>query len=131
TGGLCLLVSRREADGGAIVLISSISAVKAADSVASYAAAKAGLIALTRCIAAEYGWRGVRCNCVVPSWVDTPMTRTFLSDPATRDDVARRHPLRRVASADEIARTVLYLASDDAAFVTGEIHAVDGGMSAL
>ncbi|MFW6201704.1 MAG: SDR family NAD(P)-dependent oxidoreductase, partial [Gemmatimonadota bacterium] len=120
-----------EAGGGVIVLIGSISAVKASNSVASYAAAKAGLGALTRCIAAEYGWHGVRCNCVVPSWVETPMTRAFLSDPATREDVARRHPLRRVATPDEIARTVLYLASEDAAFVTGEIHAVDGGMSAL
>ncbi len=83
------LVERR----GSIVNVSSISALKASNSVASYSAAKAGLIALTRCVAAEYGWQGVRCNCVVPSWVETPMTADFLADDNVRSDVARRHAL--------------------------------------
>lgn len=59
------------------------------------------------------------------------MTVEFLDDDGTRRDVAGRHPLGRVASADEIAHAVAYLASDDAAFVTGAAHPVDGGMSAL
>lgn len=121
------LVERR----GSIVNVSSISALKAMNSVASYSAAKAGLLALTRCVAAEYGWQGVRCNCVVPSWVDTPMTAGFLADEASRADVARRHMLQRVAAPEEVARAILFFASDDAAFVTGGAHAVDGGMSAL
>ncbi|HEX7118119.1 MAG TPA: SDR family NAD(P)-dependent oxidoreductase [Longimicrobiales bacterium] len=116
---------------GTIVNVASTSALKGSYAVASYSAAKAGLLALTRCIAAEYGPHGVRCNCVVPSWVDTPMTRAFLDDDATRADVARRHALRRVATAADIARAILYLASDDAAFVTGTAHPVDGGMTAL
>ncbi len=116
---------------GCIVNVASISALKASNSVASYSAAKAGLLALTRCIAAEYGTAGVRCNCVLPSWVDTPMTRAFLDDDASRADVARRHALQRVATAHEVARAILYLASDDAAFVTGIAHPVDGGMAAL
>ncbi|HEX6940817.1 MAG TPA: SDR family NAD(P)-dependent oxidoreductase [Longimicrobiales bacterium] len=124
---LPLLVRSR----GAIVNVASTSALKGAYSVASYSAAKAGLLALTRCIAAEYGALGVRCNCVVPSWVDTPMTRAFLQDDATRADVAQRHALRRVASADDVARAILYLASPDAAFITGIAHPVDGGMTAL
>lgn len=119
------------ASKGAIVNVASISALKASNSVASYSAAKAGLIAFSRCIAAEYGWQGVRCNCVVPSWVDTPMTHGFLSDEVTRADVARRHALQRVATPEEVARAILYLASDDAAFVTGVAHPVDGGMGAL
>lgn len=116
---------------GAIVNVASISALKASNSVASYSAAKAGLIALTRCIAAEYGGQGLRCNCIVPSWVETPMTATFLQDATTRADVYRRHALQRVATPDEIARSILYLVSDDATFVTGAVHAVDGGISAL
>ena len=116
---------------GALVLVSSISALRGANSVASYAAAKAGLHALTRVIAAEYGWQGVRCTCVVPSWVDTPMTHGFLADAGTREDVGRRHALQRVATAREIAETIVFLASDAASFVTGSVHLVDGGMAAL
>ncbi len=116
---------------GSIVNISSISALKASNSVASYSAAKAALIALTRCVAAEYGWQGVRCNCIVPSWVETPMTQGFLADAGTRADVARRHALQRVATPEEVARMIVFLAGDDAAFVTGGIHTVDGGMAAL
>ncbi len=119
------------ASRGSIVNISSISALKASNSVASYSAATAALIALTRCVAAEYGWQGVRCNCIVPSWVDTPMTEGFLADEGTRADVARRHALQRVATPEEVARMIVFLAGDDAAFVTGGVHAVDGGMAAL
>lgn len=121
------LIERR----GAIVNVASTSALRAFNSVASYSAAKAGLIALTRCIAAEYGGQGVRCNCVVPSWVETPMTASFLEDPETRRQVAGRHALQRVADPDDVARAILYLAGDDAAFVTGVAHPVDGGLSAL
>ncbi len=116
---------------GSIVNISSISALKASNSVASYSAAKAALIALTRCVAAEYGWQGVRCNCIVPSWVETPMTQGFLADDGIRADVARRHALQRVASPEDVARMIVFLAGDDAGFVTGGVHAVDGGMAAL
>lgn len=117
--------------GGAIVHISSISALKGSNSVASYSAAKAGLIAFTRCVAAEYGWRGVRCTCVVPGWVRTPMTEEFLADPATHETVARRHALQRVATPEEVASTILHLASDEGSFITGAAVAVDGGMSIL
>jgi NAD(P)-dependent dehydrogenase (short-subunit alcohol dehydrogenase family) len=116
---------------GAIVNVSSTSALKASNSVASYSAAKAGLIAFSRCVAAEYGWQGVRCNCVVPSWVETPMTEGFLSDPGTREDVAGRHALQRVAGPEEVARTILHLASAESSFITGVALPVDGGMTAL
>ncbi len=119
------------ASRGNIVNVSSISALKASNSVASYSAAKAALIALTRCVAGEYGWQGVRCNCIVPSWVDTPMTRGFLADEGTRAEVARRHALQRVATPAEVARMIVFLAGDEAAFVTGGVHVVDGGMAAL
>lgn len=117
--------------GGSIVHVSSISALKAANSVASYSAAKAGLIAFSRCVAAEYGWRGVRCSCVVPSWVYSSMTAGFLNDPGTRGEVERRHALQRVAAPEEVARTILHLASDEGSFITGAAIVVDGGMSAL
>lgn len=117
--------------GGSIVSISSVSAVKGSNAVASYAAAKAAVLAFTRCVAAEYGWRGVRCNCVVPGWVETPMTAGHLAAAAAREEAGRRHALQRVARPEEVARAIVFLAAGDASFVTGAALAVDGGMAIL
>jgi len=96
---------------------------------AAYAASKAGLIGLTQALAAEYGPQGVRVNAVLPGAVDTDMYREHNSSAESQAFVTGLHALKRVATPEELARSVLYLASDDASFVTGTAALVDGGVS--
>jgi NAD(P)-dependent dehydrogenase (short-subunit alcohol dehydrogenase family) len=97
--------------------------------VAAYAASKSGLIGLTQALAAEYGPQGIRVNAIVPGAIDTPMYRAMNDSPESRAFLTGLHALKRVAQPDELARAVLYLASDDASFVTGTASVVDGGLS--
>jgi NAD(P)-dependent dehydrogenase (short-subunit alcohol dehydrogenase family) len=97
--------------------------------VAAYAASKAGLIGLTQALAAEFGPKGVRVNAVLPGAVDTAMYRDMNNTPESQAFITNLHALKRVAGPEEIARSVLYLASDDSAFVTGTASLVDGGAS--
>ncbi|WP_416762814.1 SDR family oxidoreductase [Roseateles sp. So40a] len=97
--------------------------------VAAYAASKAGLIGLTQALAAEYGPQGVRVNAILPGAVDTDMYRDMNDTPESQSFVTNLHALKRVATPDELAKSVLYLASDDSSFVTGTASLVDGGGS--
>ncbi len=97
--------------------------------VAAYAASKSGLIGLTQVLAAEYGPQGVRVNAILPGAVDTPMYRGMHTTPEAEAAMANMHALKRVGRPDEIARSVLYLASEDSSFVTGTAAFVDGGVS--
>ncbi len=97
--------------------------------VAAYAASKAGLIGLTQALAAEFGPRGIRVNAILPGAVDTAMYRDMNNTPESQAFITNLHALKRVAAPEELARSVLYLASDDAAFVTGTASLVDGGAS--
>ncbi len=121
---------------GAIVNIASVAAFNATSGSASYAASKAGVIALTRSIANRYGEQGIRANCICPGWVRTPMSTQEMAERAqaagtTLDhefaQVAARNALQRVAEPDEIASVVVFLASSDASFMTGATLIVDGG----
>ena len=97
--------------------------------VAAYAASKSGLIGLTQALAAEFGPKGVRVNALLPGAVDTDMYREMNSTPESQAFITGLHALKRVATPNELARSVLYLASDDSAFVTGTALLVDGGVS--
>ncbi|MDI7860553.1 SDR family oxidoreductase [Rhizobiaceae bacterium n13] len=97
--------------------------------VAAYAASKSGLIGLTQALAAEFGPQGIRVNAILPGAVDTDMYREMNDTDESQAFITNLHALKRVASAEELARSVLYLASDDAAFVTGTASLVDGGAS--
>lgn len=97
--------------------------------VAAYAASKSGLIGLTQALAAEYGPKNIRVNSILPGAVDTDMYRDMNDTPEKRAFITALHALKRVASPEELARPVLYLASDDASFVTGTASLVDGGTS--
>lgn len=112
---------------GAIVNLSSISASIAFTNSAHYCAAKAGVSALTRCIALEYGPRGIRCNALAPGIIETAMTRPALSDPATVADWTRRIPLRSFGQPRDVADAALFLASDESRYITGDVLLVDGG----
>lgn len=115
------------AGGGVIVNTASTYGMVGAPGVAAYVAAKHGVIGLTRAAALEYGRRGIRVNAVCPSATRTGM---LLLDEQMEKVWNERHPLGRIAEPAEIARAVLYLASEEAAFVTGMILPVDGGYCA-
>ena len=97
--------------------------------VAAYAASKAGLIGLTQALAAEFGPQGIRVNAILPGAVDTDMYREMNDTSEKQGFITNLHALKRVATSEELARSVLYLASDDASFVTGTASLVDGGVS--
>lgn len=97
--------------------------------VAAYSASKSGLIGLTQALAAEFGSKNIRVNAILPGAVDTDMYREMNDTPEKQAFITALHALKRVATAEEIARSVLYLASDDASFVTGTASLVDGGTS--
>lgn len=97
--------------------------------VAAYAASKAGLIGLTQALAAEFGPQGVRVNAVLPGAVDTAMYRDMNDTAESQAFVRNLHALKRVATPAELARSVLYFASDDSSFVTGTASLIDGGVS--
>ena len=116
--------------GGSIIFTSTfVGYTSSFPGVAAYAASKSGLIGLTQALAAEYGPQNVRVNAVLPGAVDTPMYHEVNNTAEQRTWLTNLHALKRVGKPEEVARSVLYLASDDAAFVTGTAHLVDGGVS--
>jgi NAD(P)-dependent dehydrogenase (short-subunit alcohol dehydrogenase family) len=96
---------------------------------AAYAASKAGLIGLVQVIAAEFGAKGIRANAILPGGTDTPMGRAVANTPETRAFIEGLHALKRIAKPEEIAASVLHLASDASSFMTGTAMLVDGGVS--
>lgn len=121
----------KERKRGSIVLVSSITGIVGAPGLSAYSASKGALITLTRTLALELAESGIRVNCVCPASVDTPMLRASFArhaDPqAALEANTRRHPLGRLGTPGDVARFVLFLASDEAAWVTGGTHVVDGG----
>lgn len=117
---------RRGQDGGAIVNIASVSAVRPSPGTAAYAAAKAGLLALTQTLAHEWGPQ-VRVNAVIVGYVETETVEQTYGDTATQAQIASKIAAGRLAKASEIADAVLFLASPMASYVTGAALHVDGG----
>jgi NAD(P)-dependent dehydrogenase (short-subunit alcohol dehydrogenase family) len=111
---------------GRIVLVSSVGAYIGAPGQANYAASKAGLIGLARSIAREYGPRGITANVVAPGPIDTDMLATMPED--RRAALGSQVPVGRIGSVDEVAAAVTFLASEPAAYLTGAVVPVDGGL---
>jgi NAD(P)-dependent dehydrogenase (short-subunit alcohol dehydrogenase family) len=115
---------------GAIVMVSSQIGLTGHPRAAAYAAAKSGINGLTRAMAVELAADGVRVNAVGPGPVATAMTAATRADPERRDELLRGVPMGRFAEPEEIAKVILFLASDDASFVTGQVLCADGGYTA-
>ena len=119
---------------GAIVNVGSIEGLGSNPRHPAYCASKAGLHGLTRAIAVDHGPDGVRCNAVAPGWIDTDLNVAFiesLGDPtAFREQIGGIHPVGRTGAPEEVGALIAWLASDEAAFVTGQVWTVDGGRMA-
>lgn len=116
--------------GGSLIFTSSfVGHTAGMPGVAAYAASKAGLVGLTQALAAEFGPRGIRVNAILPGGTDTAAAQAMIGTPEGRAFVEGLHALKRISTPEEIAKSVLYLASDASSFTTGTAMLVDGGVS--
>ncbi|GAA2013337.1 glucose 1-dehydrogenase [Brevibacterium samyangense] len=113
----------------AIVNMASIHGTVAALGNAAYTAAKHGVVGVTKNSAAEYGAQGLRINAVGPGYIDTPLLQNLPKE--AYDALAAKHPLGRLGKAEEVAKVVRFLLSDDASFVTGAYYLIDGGYTTV
>ena len=114
---------------GSIVNISSIASLVGLSGLAAYTASKGALDALTRALAVEYAKEGIRCNVVNPGLIDTPMAAPLMANPELLQPILAQYAIRRPGTPEEVANLVLYLASDEAAWMTGATIPIDGGMT--
>lgn len=119
---------KRQGRGGAIIAVSSISALVGGGMQTHYTPTKAGLVSLMQSCAIALGPYGIRCNAVLPGTIETDINKDDLADPAKRDYMASRTPLGRLGRPDDLAGPIVFLASEMAQYVTGASLLVDGGM---
>jgi 2-keto-3-deoxy-L-fuconate dehydrogenase len=129
-----LLPGMLKKGGGSIINMSSIaSSVKGLPNRFVYGATKAAVIGLTKAIAADYVKQGIRCNCIGPGTVDTPSLgqriNAFADPVQARKDFIARQPMGRLGSVDDITGILVFLASDESKFATGNMYSIDGGMT--
>ncbi|MEJ7641054.1 MAG: SDR family NAD(P)-dependent oxidoreductase [Candidatus Nitrosocosmicus sp.] len=121
-----------EQNYGNIINISSLLGIRAIPKVpfSVYGVTKAGIIMLTKSIAVEYGQYNIRCNCVAPSTIRSPILEPYLQDDNAKKVLENSFPLKRIGEPDDVTNAILFLASDESKWVTGTIMNIDGGISA-
>ena len=120
----------KEAKSASVVLMSTVAVQTGIPFHASIAGAKGAVEGLTRALAAELAPK-IRVNAVAPSLTDTPLASSLLNQPAKQETSAKRHPLQRIGNADDIASAVCFLLTEASSWITGQVHAVDGGLSRI
>ena len=127
-----VLVKMSDVKSGAIVNVGSISSERAIPRVhlAVYSSTKAAISMFTKSLAVEYARKNIRCNCVNPGIINSGMIKPYLDDPQARKVLEERLPLARIGEPEDVANAVLFLASDEASWITGTILNVDGGKTA-
>lgn len=118
----------KQAGGGCIINMSSVNGINPSTNCGAYATAKAGVIALTRQMSMEWGEYNIRVNSIAPGFIDAGMQAPFFENPQVRELRSNAVPLKRLGSADDVAECALFLASDKAAYISGENITVDGGV---
>jgi 3-oxoacyl-[acyl-carrier protein] reductase len=118
---------RAKAPAGHIVLISSTSGQRGEAFHSDYSATKGAIISFTKSLSTELASAGIYVNCVAPGWVDTDMSAATIADPKSGEEIRRTIPMGRVGKAEEIAAPVLFLCTEHASFITGEVFNVNGG----
>lgn len=121
----------KKAEQASIVLFSTVAARVGMPFHASIASSKAALEGLAVSLAAEFASAGIRVNAIAPSLTATPLAQSLLSTPEKAEAAGKRHPLGRVGQPEDIAKAALYLLSDDASWITGQVLHIDGGMSSV
>ncbi|NJN37071.1 MAG: SDR family oxidoreductase [Nitrospiraceae bacterium] len=114
---------------GSIINVSSIASLVGLSGLAAYTASKGALDAFTRAVAVEYAQDGIRCNVVNPGLIDTPMAASLMANPDMLQTILAQYAIRRPGKPEEVANMILYLASDEATWVTGATFPIDGGMT--
>jgi NAD(P)-dependent dehydrogenase (short-subunit alcohol dehydrogenase family) len=126
-----VLASMEERGGGSIINIGSIEGLAANPGHTAYSATKSGIHGMTRAMAVDLGTSGVRVNAIAPGWIETDLVKEYVSQISDQEgfgkQLAELHPLGRAGQPIDIGRTAAFLASDDAAFITGQVIVVDGG----
>jgi NAD(P)-dependent dehydrogenase (short-subunit alcohol dehydrogenase family) len=130
----CEVIPQMIANGcGSIIHMASITGIRGLPGLAAYSATKGALIALSRAMSTDYARYGIRVNSVSPGTIDSPMLHDFLRQQSDPDSLRRQfdemHPIGRVGTIEEVANVFVFLASDEASFVTGSNYEVDGGLS--
>jgi meso-butanediol dehydrogenase / (S,S)-butanediol dehydrogenase / diacetyl reductase len=119
---------------GSIVTVASVEGLEGAEGGSTYNASKGGVVLLTKSLAMDYGRLGIRANCLCPGFIDTPLFRSVIGSDAfpaaSRERIREQHELGRFGRPEEVAAAALFLASDDASFVSGVALPVDGGFTA-
>lgn len=126
-----LLPALKKSESASIVLFSSVAAKLGMPFHASISASKSAVEGLTKSLAAEFSAQKIRVNCIAPSLTDTNLASQLLSTPEKRESSGKRHPLQRIGSADEMAKMTEFLLSENAAWMTGQIIGIDGGMGSI
>jgi 3-oxoacyl-[acyl-carrier protein] reductase len=118
---------KKQQSGGNLVILSSTAGQRGEAFHADYAATKGAVISMVKGLSTELAPAGIRVNCVAPGWVSTDMTAPVLNDPPTREKIFKAIPLGRVGKPEELAAPILFLCTDHAGFITGEVFNVNGG----